>query len=211
MESEYYKLGLSIAAAARGDTVDEILQKKASTDTVANHKESGYGAVQRLVCKYAAEAYKECGKMDSFSYHVFNKLASTKNWWPELDPYYDAASVALGKVHSNIRKEAADANCAAIFEKRALNLFTSLATGATRMSPELIKMMLGVGAVGGVGVGSAAWLANRGITQDQPQIEAMKEKINYYNQLTEEIEGELKRKGSPTDRDEVEEIVNEYI
>lgn len=211
MESEYFKFGVSIGAIARGVTMDEILQKKATVDTITNHKEPAYGAVQRLVCKYAAEAYKESGKMTSFNYHVFNKLASTKDWWPTLDPYYEAATIAIGKVHSDIRKEAADLQKEAMFEKKAINLFTNMASGIGKMSPEIIKSVIALGGLTGVAGGSTAWLANRGVQQDKPQIEAMKGKIDYYNQLTNEIESELRRRGGDVDSEEAEDIANDYL
>jgi len=211
MESQYYKLGMAVAAATRGESADDVLLKKAHVDKLSDHKEYGYGAVQRLVCKYAAEAYKECGKMDQFSYHMFNKMASTRNWWPELELYSDVALAALGKVHGEIRKEAADAEIDAVFEKQALNLFTNLAAGVGRISPGVLKLMLATGALSGMTGGAAAWMANRGVHQDIPKIEAMKSKINYYNQLTDEIESELQRRGAPTDREDVEDVVQNII
>jgi len=209
MESPYYNLGLSIAAAAHGVSAQEVMAKKASVETVGNHKEPGYGAIQRLVCKYAASAYEECGQMEKFAYHVFNKLASARPWWPEYDEYYDAAASALGRVHGEIRKEAERAESREIY--KSAGVFGNVAGGLAKLSPSVLRTMLAGGAVAGLGTGSLAWLANRGIQHDQPKLEAMRNRIDYYNQLTEEIESELASRGTPATREEVEELVQDII
>ena len=209
MESKFFNLGLSIAAAAKGETVDSLMRKKASTDTVANHRTPGYGAVQRMVCKYAAEAFKESGKMTSFPYHMYEKLAHTRNWYPELDDWYDAAASALGKVHQDIRKEAADAERGEIFKYAGIG--SSVLSGLGKITPEVWKSLLAAGSLAGVTGGTTAWLANRSVEEDEPQLQAMKEKIKYYNQLSDEIESQLSTRSVPATRDEVEEVVNDVI
>lgn len=209
MENTFFTLGLSIAASARGVAVEDVLKKKASTDTVANHKVAGYGSIQRLVCKYAAEAFKESGKMTSFPYHMYEKLARTQNWYPALDDWYDAAVTALGKVHGEIRKEAAEAVRDSIYKYAGIG--SSVMAGLGKITPEVWKTLLAAGSLGGVTGGATAWLANRSIEEDEPKLQAMKEKIKYYNQLSDEIESQLSSRSVPATRDEVEEVVNNII
>jgi len=210
MDSQYKQLGMAIGAAAHGEDTRSLWYKQAAVETMANRDVEGYGAIQRIVCKYASEAYKECGKMKTYNYHVFSKLAKATPWFPELDEYYDAAVSALGKVHGTIRKEAHATEMEAVFEKRAINLLSNLAAGVGRVSPEAMKVMLASGALAGLTGGSTAWLMNRGVTEDAPKLEAMKERINYYNQLTNEIENELQRKGVGSE-EEAYDTINEII
>lgn len=209
MESPHFILGMKLAAAAKGISSDDLLQKKAYVETVSNPRVEGYGSIQRLVCKYAAEAYAESGKMDNFSYHVFEKLASARPWWPELDPYYEAAVTAIGRVHSQLGKEAAEKHNDTMLKEAAM--FRNLAGGIGKVSPGLMKAVLAGGALTGTIGGSLSWMANRGVSQDASKIEAMKAKIKYYNQLSSEIENELKARGNPDDREEVEDVVEDII
>jgi hypothetical protein len=210
METPSFHLGLSIAAAARGIPVETLLYKKAAVDTLADHKQLGYGALQRVVCKYAAEAFKEAGKMTKFAYHMYNNLAHVENWYPELDDYYDAAVMALGKVHGDIRKEAQENTNAAVFNKQA-GIAGNLLAGIGKITPEVWKTLLAAGSTGGVVGGTTAWLANRSVEEDAPKLQAMKEKIKYYNQLTDEIETQLAGRRVPATKEEVEEVANNII
>lgn len=209
MESSYYNLGLAIGAAAHGVSTEEVMFKKASVDHIEDHRQTSYGSVQRLICKYAAEAYKESGQMEKFAYHVFDKLAVARPWWPEYDDYYSAAMQAIGSVHTTIRKEAAEVHQDDVL--KSAGVITNVAGGVGKVTPGVLKSMLAGGAVAGVLGGSLGWLANRGVQQDEPKLEAMKNRINYYNQLTEEIESELANRGTPATPEEVEDIVNDII
>jgi hypothetical protein len=210
METTHFDIGMAMASAALGVPVEEVIRKKASVNTVENHKVYGYGAIQRLVCKYAAEAYRESGQMEKFAYHMYSQLAKTAQWWPVLDPYYEAAVAALGKVHGSIRKEAADLQTQEVFSKEAA-MARNVMSGLLKISPDVIKTVLAGGTIAGVGGGSLAWLANRNVEEDEPKIEAMKEKIKYYNRLSGEIESQLANRRSPASRKEVEDIVNNII
>ena len=76
-----------------------------------------------------------------------------------------------------------------------LNTLTGfLARGAT-LTPEALKALLGLSAVTGGSVGVATWLANRHAKEDETKNEILKQKINYYNQVTDELSDQLKSKG----------------
>jgi len=55
------------------------------------------------------------------------------------------------------------------------------------------------------------WLANRSIAEDEPKLEAMRQKVDYYNQLTDEIEAQLAAKKSPVSEKELSRITRDII
>lgn len=205
METHAYRLGMAVASAAAGCSSQEVLQKKAAIETISNHRLPGYGAVQRMMCKYAADAYRQSGKMDKFAFHVYSELSNATPWWPSYDSFYDAALSAVGKVHHNIRKEAMIEDNENRYVKSASSALAAL-SGALKITPEALKTILAVGTATGVGGGALTWLANRSIAEDEPKLEAMKQKVDYYNQLTDEIESQLAAKRSPVSEKEIAQV-----
>jgi hypothetical protein len=211
METHSYRLGMAVAAAVSGCDPEEVLYKKATTETISNHQLPGYGAVQRMMCKYAADAYRNSGNMDKLAFHVYSELAEANPWWPTLDNYYDAAVSAVGKVHQTIRKEAMVTDNDLRFEKSAMGPATATASALFNLTPQAIKSILALGAATGVGGGALTWLANRSIAEDEPKLEAMRQKVDYYNQLTDEIEAQLAAKKSPVSEKELSRITRDII
>lgn len=190
--SPFYELGQSI-----GFVNANI---KVSSGSVLSHKEEilktpetyGYGIMQKNVCKLAADMYVFTGKSDKLEYHIFHKLANAKRWSNLLDPYVDSVYETLGKLKS---ASEFDINGAVKSSSTILNTLTGfLARGAT-LTPEALKALLGLSAVTGGSVGVATWLANRHAKEDETKNEILKQKINYYNQVTDELSDQLKSKG----------------
>lgn len=177
-----------------------------------NHNNPEYGKFQKVLCKYASEAFKQVGEMGSFEYNLFKEAAHTQEWYPELDKFSDAVLIALGNVVKQAREERHLKIREDISKKAAMNLGTivpSVAQGVVSNTPDLLKTVAGVGVGGGAIAGSLAWLMNRHVAQDEDKAEGMKAKIRYYRKLTQDIRNQLG--SNPAAPQDVRQAVNDVI
>jgi len=190
-DSSFFNLGVKLAASARGRDPQNLVTISGLVSTIDNPKEANYGFVQKIMCKVAAHAFEEAGRKNEIEYHIFEKLAHTAMWYPELDKYSNAALSALGKIaleHEQQIKEASNEE----ITKQAQNLLPGLLAMAGKSTPEVIKAVAGAGALGGGVTGGLYWLLNRHAQEDEDEAEVIKAKIDYYNKISDEIKRQLR-------------------
>lgn len=214
-EKDYFTLGVKLAAISRGCSDSDLIANDTYVNEVSNSKADNYGAVQQMVCKIAANIFEQAGKQDDLVYHVYTKLASTSSWYPELEPYSDAvlcmlATTKKAEAYNSYTQYKDD-----LVKAAGLKSFIGKAIGgASALAPDAIKALaaLAIGA-GGLG-GGLAWTLGRHTLEDDTKNEAIKTKIDYYNNLANEIKRNLKGHTSdaPTAiKHQIEEALTENI
>jgi hypothetical protein len=195
-ENNFFNLGAKIAAAAQGRSAQDIVVMQGMNATVSNPRENNYGYLQKCACRIAADAFAEAGRKAEFEYHIFEKLASTPQWFPEFENYADSVFKALGAIAREHEKRSKELQADTVV-KSASTLLPNLMSITGRTTPELVKIMAGAGALGGGITGGLYWLLNRHSQEDEDQAEVIKAKIDYYNRLSNEIKRQLSNKGVP--------------
>lgn len=209
-QSIYKKAGQKLAALAYGCSNGDLALADGLISTIEDHTHPNYGNFQRVLCKYAADAFAQVGASTGFEYQLFKEASQVEEWYPEMDMLSNAILNGLGTVFSKAKNDADTKAHEAIKEAALNSVFPAVAGGVMRNTPGLIKNIATLGIGAGAGIGSLAWLMNRHSRQDEDDVEAMKAKINYYKQLTNEIKSELG--GKPVvDEDVVEETVRNVI
>ena len=189
-DSSFFNLGVKLASAARGRDPQSLVTISGLVYTVDNYKETNYGFIQKFACKIAADAFAEAGRKNEMEYHIFEKLAHTPFWHPEFDAYSDAALASLGKIADEYEQQIKEASNDTIV-KQAANFLPSLLTTAGKVTPDVVRAIAGVGAVGGGITGGLYWLLNRHSEEDEDEAEVVKAKIDYYNKISDEIKRQL--------------------
>lgn len=188
--SSHYEFGKKIAAAMFNVDPRDLPFYEGQAEAIADTRDPGYGNLQRVMCKAAARAFEEAGRVDEFDYHLMVKLAEAQQWYPELDQYSDAVIKAFGRASEEM-KMAAEVTRNETMLKVAGGLGGALLGGAAKITPDVIKSIATLGVGGGALAGSLYWLLNRDSTADETDIEAMKTKRDYYKKLTGDIQSEL--------------------
>ncbi len=198
--SDAMRLGMATVTASMGRPLSDVQRAfksaAARRDTSAAH----FGKWQTMICKLAAAAYREAGRMERLEFHVFNTLAKSAEWNPRHNGYVDAATAALAK-NAHV-PESTD-----LYVKTGAalgNLAGAVGRLGITASPALLRSLLAASAVGGGAAGSLYWLANRHSREDSNDLEGMKQKLDYYNGLTGDITDELHSRGLKTSRPEDE-------
>jgi hypothetical protein len=206
--SKFFNLGVKLAASVNNKTEKDLCAISGYLDTINNPKEANYGMLQKMVCKVAAEAFDEAGRKYEFEYHFLDRLSKTANWLPELDKYSDAVLLALGKMATEYEKQNGDDLKNEVVSKSA-SFLPNLIGMAGASTPDIIKAMAAVGAIGGSATGGLYWLLNRDSQEDEDDSEAIKAKIDYYNRVSNEIKNQLGKQKLPPSAiaDKVEEIM----
>ena len=210
MNSIYKEAGQKIAALAYGCSNGDLALADGLISTLEDPTHPQYGNFQRVLCKYAADAFAHAGYTTGFEHHLFKEASQVEEWYPEMDNISNAVLNGLGTVFARCKNDADFKAHEAIKEASLNGVFPAVAGGVMRNTPDLIKNVAPLGIGAGAGVGSIAWLMNRHSRQDEDDLEAMKAKIDYYKQLTNEIKSELGGKPS-VDADVVEETVRNVI
>ena len=209
-DQDFFNLGVKLAAASYGKTDQEIVAVSSFVNTISNTKELGYGNMQKMICKIAATAFDEAGRKDDVCYHLFDKLASTDTWFPELDIFSDAAAVSFGKLAMELNDKAAADACATL-TKSAQTLLPMALTSLGKSAPDIMKTLAGVGTVGGGIAGGLYWLLNRHANEDEDKAEAIKAKVDYYNKISDEIKSQLALNPEVAPKQKVEKVMSQNI
>jgi hypothetical protein len=189
--NEYRVAGQKLAAMAYGCSDGDVAMASGLIDTLMDPDQPGYGNLQRVLCKYAAEAFKEAGEMASFEYGLYKEASQVSDWYPELDEISNPVLTALGRVYAEAQKDQARVSLDAVKEAALNNIWPTIAGGVVRNTPEVIKNIATLGVGAGAGLGSLMWMMNRHSNTDEKELEAMKAKVKYYRSLTDEIKREL--------------------
>lgn len=189
-EQSFFNLGVKLAAVTHNQAPENMVALDGFVSTVGNYKEQGYGNLQRMLCKIAADAFDEAGRKNDLTYHVYEKLSHTPEWYPVMDMYSDAAMVAIGKVAAEYEKSLSTES-RDVLVKTATGLLPAMLIQGGKSTPDIVKNLAGVGALGGGVAGGLYWLLNRHSNEDEDKAEAIKAKIDYYNRVSNEIKQQL--------------------
>ena len=140
----------------------------------------------------AACMYALTGQADKFEFHLFNKLAHAKHWHESLDPYADTINEVLGK---HMKAGEFDINQTIKDASGLAQLIPALITSGAKMSPSMLSALMGTAALTGGAGGALLWHVNRHANEDSNKNEQLKQQINYYKMINEDISNELKHKG----------------
>ena len=202
---KYKQFGADLACIMHGvDPYDLDLKKE------ANEYSERDTVTKACVCKMAADMYEGCGKTDRPEYFVFRKLARAADWPDPLDTFYDSVLTGLGTFVSRSDAEFAQEGKAAGVGVMG-GLIPSLVGKGLALTPSMLATLAGLGVGVGAAGGAVSWKMNRDSDKDEAGLEAMKARIKYYNQITDEISRDLEEKGDigPEDVDKYEQ--NESI
>jgi hypothetical protein len=211
-KSPAFKLGQQLGLIAYGFNKSGYAMASGMVEAFNNNSNPNYGAFQKVLCKYASEAFKEAGEMGSFEYSLYKEAAEADGWYPELDKFSDAVLYALGNVIKEAKEERHFNTREAIVKKSSMalrSMIPSMAQGVMNNTPDLLKSVATLGVGGGAIAGSLAWLMNRHVAQDEDTAEGMKAKIRYYKKLTGDIRNQLG--AVPSTVDDVREAVHDVI
>ena len=181
--SPSFGLGVALVCANRGITKSALHRMQGAVELL----DSAEGDVfQREICKIAAAAYEADGLEGSVTSQLFIKLAASERWCEAYNSFTEPVMVALGRFaerEAMIHKEAS-AVAALPFVADKVGL------------PSVVKMLLGIGAVGGVGAGSLGFLLSRDAQQSSAENNAITEKTRAYKQLRRDIDEDLAASGA---------------
>lgn len=211
-KSTSFKIGQLLGLQAYGFNKSGFAMASGMVEAFSDHNQPNYGAFQKMLCKYASEAFKEVGEMGGFEYHLFKEAAETPTWYPELDKFSDAVLYALGNVVKQAEQERHFNTREAIVKKASLavgSMLPSVAKGVISNTPDVLKGVATLGVGGGALAGSLAWLMNRHVAQDEDTAEGMKAKIRYYQKLTNDIRNQIGQE--PSSVEDVRGAVNDVI
>lgn len=211
-QSPAFKLGQQLGLAAYGFNKSGYAMASGMVEAFDDADNPNYGAFQKMLCKYASEAFKEAGHMGSFEYILFKEAAEYKDWYPELDKFSDAVLHALGNVLKEAKEERHFNTREAVVKKASMavgSMIPSMAQGVLNNTPDMLKSIATLGVGGGAIAGSLAWLMNRHVAQDEDTAEGMKAKIRYYKKLTNDIRNQLGT--APSTVDDVRDAVHDVI
>lgn len=151
---------------------------------------------EQQAVKVACEVMRQGGHTDKLAYHVASVIADYDgSRWPDVfSEFADISMRAIGRECLR-QKQAAESDMdmsEAEVKEASLRFLGSLAGRGLALTPDLIKILFGVSALGGAAVGSAAWKINRDTKQDDDDLETMKAKIDTYDRISNDIEDELR-------------------
>lgn len=189
-----YKIGESLACTGRNTAV------KSSSTVEASLVDSE--PFDRWVLRIGEVAFKEAGCMEYLGYQLCKIAADAPVWAPQFTEIADIVTAAIGREFDYQKAASLDAKfdvMTSAEEKRAgLGWLSTMLAGSASKAPELGKLIAGGALLAGGAGGSLAWLANRAVSEDDDDIEAMKAKIQTYRRLTEDIQNEINLRANPT-------------
>jgi hypothetical protein len=204
---DFYNVGLKLAAALNNKTEAELVALDGFISTMQNPKVANYGALQKIACKIAADAFEEAGRKDDPVYHMYTALYKTAHWFKELDLFSDASLAALGRLYTTYEKQAKNERLDDIVKAAKISV-PGLVAMAGESVPEVVKNLAAVGTIGGGVAGGLYWMMNRHSNEDEADSEAIKAKIDYYNNLSNEIKRQLQTAPGSAPAAAVKKVVN---
>lgn len=181
--STLFNLGASLVLANR-DVTNSDFQRRQGLNEKINSADGDI--FQREVCKIAAAAYEVDGLGGSVTGQLFSKLASSNKWCESYNRFSAPVITALGRfaARENELRKQAGAIAALPFVADKVGM------------PDVMKLLLGLGAVGGVGGGSLGFLLSRDTRQSSAENDALTEKTRTYKQLRRDIDEDLASSGA---------------
>lgn len=183
----FFNLGSKLVLANTKQSADVFNHSQGLVDRL---RQPDSGAFHREVAKIAAAAYLADDMQSSMQYHLFEKLASAKEWHVSYQRFTMPVLSALAKFAN---RQDAD------LEKRAAAVAGvgagAVLSGVESMHP-LAKILLGLGTITGVGAGSLGFLLSRDARESSAENNAITEKTRAYKQLRRDIEEDLAASGA---------------
>lgn len=168
-----------------GVPINRIEMEKHASDYADDHG----GDFHRQAARIAALAYEAVDRQGCLGYHLYDRLSKQARWDPGWSPLMDPLYRALAVVSApHMTKSAASPL------KTIMSGLAGLAPAAATISAETLRYAMLASLASGAGLGSLYWGANRHVKEDEKDTEALKTKVDYYDQLTRQIENEVQRK-----------------
>lgn len=140
--------------------------KGAAEKVSENHGEQ----IGRVLCKAFYGVLEAGGREKSASAHHLRMIATAPAWTAHSEEVVDSCVQTIQA-------------CSQMSKSATSDVLNALAKAFSYSS-------LGAG----LGGGSLYWLLNRQVNHDQKEIEAMRNQVDYYNQLASELDASMKRK-----------------
>lgn len=138
---------------------------------------------------------------------MYTALYKTAHWFKELDLFSDASLAALGRLYTTYEKQAKNERLDDIVKAAKISV-PGLVSMAGESVPEVVKNLAAVGTIGGGVAGGLYWMMNRHSNEDEADSEAIKAKIDYYNNLSNEIKRQLQTAPGSAPAAAVKKVVN---
>lgn len=169
MNDVFFNLGTAIAASRHGISRDEWLQKSARAAVMQSPEAIPF---RRELCKIAYAAFCADGSGHLPEAILFNNLSKAAEWYASYDRFSDVVLRALAKGET---------------EKRAAMLLPAVAALHDKAGGGVMKTLAAGGALGGVALGSLAFLLSRNAQQSSAQNAILLEKVKAYKKLKRDI------------------------
>jgi hypothetical protein len=187
MKNPYHSYGQNLARAIHGVSQPDYVSMVAQDGVLR----SGEGEpFQRELCKIAAAIYAETGGGKTVAGKLFEKLASADTpWCPQFSRFTDPVLTAIGRwsVDESTDEREKSASAAAL-----LPIVASDRSGV----PAALKLLVGLGAIGGAGAGSVAFMLGRSARQSSAESQQLLEKARAYKKLRREVDEDLANSGA---------------
>lgn len=183
MNNIFFNLGKRMALVRRGVSQTEFRKQQGMVEKLASADGDVY---QRELCRIAAAAYEVDGLAYSVPGRLYDRLSKSARWCEAYNRFSDPVAKALGRLAQREEETI----------KRA-NVMAALPFAADKVGvPGVVKLLLGLGAVGGVGAGSLGFLLSRDARESSAENNAITEKTRAYKQLRRDIDEDLAVSGA---------------
>jgi hypothetical protein len=190
-ESQAFEIGKVIAASIEGVDLNTVQASKAASDALRDYAPGALAnGLSNFWCGLGYHTLREVGQQDTLLGVSLRKAASDSSWNP--------LTVALGRMvqeavdHTLRLEQDAGLKSAAVGGAIASRALTPLATKAVAFTPDLMKLILGGAVLTGGALGGLGYVLNRHSKDSDEDIETMKARIAYYNQLSGELQNRTK-------------------
>jgi len=173
----FFNLGYKLALRKAGRSEAHINFLDAFGQECKSGSETN-ARLMKLACELASNIYTLAGPVSPYSILV-TKCANTEGWNPALDWVGEACLAAFPEP-----EEKAGAGIPAFA--------AGLLQGAQRGAPDALLGLAGLSALAGAGLGTLNWKVQRDITEDEDEVELLKERAAQYRALTRRLDEELR-------------------
>lgn len=167
-----FEFGSGMVGARLGVDHAEMLRRRAANDVMLSHEAEPF---ERQLCKIAVELFEAAGDTTSPGVILFRNLEKAA-WHSSFSRFTDRVRQALVYMEQ---------------EKKASALVPAVAGLHDKLGGGILKTLAAGGALGGVTLGSLAFLMARNAAQTSTETAGIMEKIRTYKKLKKEIEEDM--------------------
>lgn len=161
-----FEFGALVGAAMADVSAGELRAMRASDAVMSSADAAPFN---RELCKIAAAAFALDGAATSAPAILFRNLAAQETWHDSYNRFTDCVKRAMAKSA----------------------MLPLVAATHDKMGGGVLKTLIALGALGGAGAGSLAFMLNRNANQTSADNAALLEKVRAYKQLRREIEEDM--------------------